>query len=249
MRHLNKTVLVLALSLAVGTAEAAVATASATLNWSTFNVSSIAIGPNPAPSIIWSNQSTWVYANTQDPADTQSGWANDWISPLAVTANPSGSTTSSASENGGALVSTAYDSNLSWPSQAWSQAYRSGDFSVTGSGILLFSVDYSLTASLTAPGDSASASVNLYAHRTGSNFTASAYDSVYLSSWNVSLSPLNVNDTLFLALFVQDGQNYHFNGSAYSSASAVPVPSAVWLFLSAVVGFLGVNRRKQALTV
>ncbi|MBS3965186.1 MAG: hypothetical protein KGZ80_11995 [Methylomonas sp.] len=249
MHHLNKTLSVLALTLAVGSAEAAVATASATINWSTFNVRFIAIGANPAPSITWSGQNAWVDAATQVPADSQSDWVGDWTNPLAVTANPSGSTTSSASANVELLTSFTYDSNLSWSSQAWSSAYRGGDFSVTGSGILLFSVDYSLTASLTAPGDSASASANLYAYRTGSNFSASAYDSVYVGRWNANQSPLNVNDTLHLALFVQDGQNYNFTSSAYSSASAVPVPSAVWLFLSAVVGFLGVNRHKRALSV
>ena len=51
--------------------------------------------------------------------------------------------------------------------------------------------------------------------------------------------------------------NYAYNdGSGYAAAtnysfgvqiSAVPVPAAVWLFGSAVLGFAGLNRRKQAL--
>jgi hypothetical protein len=48
------------------------------------------------------------------------------------------------------------------------------------------------------------------------------------------------------ALNLNDGESYHLSVSNSSSAkaSSVPLPSAVWLFMSALLGILGLTRRK-----
>jgi hypothetical protein len=56
-------------------------------------------------------------------------------------------------------------------------------------------------------------------------------------------------------LSVLKGEAYTFSANTFASAnisaaslpSAVPLPSAVWLFLSALIGVLGLNKRKSML--
>jgi len=49
-------------------------------------------------------------------------------------------------------------------------------------------------------------------------------------------------------LLVNDGEAYNILAGAGSSAnvSSIPLPSAVWLFMSALLGVLGLTRRKSS---
>jgi len=63
-------------------------------------------------------------------------------------------------------------------------------------------------------------------------------------------SSINGQGTLSLTFNVEQGKDYLFaadlEASLYSDVSAVPVPAAVWLFGSALLGLTGVARRKKS---
>jgi hypothetical protein len=63
------------------------------------------------------------------------------------------------------------------------------------------------------------------------------------------VSSVNQTNTLSLTFDVNAGTNYFFGADAgvsgYTDVSAVPVPAAVWLFGSGLIGLIGVARRKK----
>ncbi|GEM_PF-6767911 len=63
---------------------------------------------------------------------------------------------------------------------------------------------------------------------------------------NFTNSPAHSEGALNLAFLVNDGESYHLSVSNSSSAnvSSIPLPSAVWLFMSALLGVLSLTRRK-----
>ena len=63
---------------------------------------------------------------------------------------------------------------------------------------------------------------------------------------NFTSSPVHSEGALNLAFLVNDVESYHLSASNSSSANAssIPLPSAVWLFMSALLGVLSLTRRK-----
>ena len=63
-------------------------------------------------------------------------------------------------------------------------------------------------------------------------------------------SSVSKNEILSLTFDVEAGKDYLFGVgggvSTYSDVSAVPVPAAVWLFGTGVLGLVGVGRRKNS---
>jgi len=267
-------------SMAVFNVEAAssapLANAAATFDWNTFAVTAYPIGPDLAPVLTWSNQSSTVFAQTN--TDNQNSSADDWTTALAKHVGNT-ATFSDAKADTSVLHSYSEDSDLSSASQTSSSAYRLGDFSVAGNGFLVFSINYTLDSSL-EPGNDysnhynsyANASVYLQMQKITSNVNNQYFtvgDSVYLSQDNLTdspskgpnkirhsgaypyqdiftNSPAHSEGALNLAFLVNDGESYHLSAGNSSSAnvSSVPLPSAVWLFMSALLGVLGLTRRK-----
>ena len=128
-------------SIAIFNVEAAIsapmANGAASFDWNTFAVTAYPIGPNLAPVINWSNQSSSV--SVQTDTDNQNGSADDWTTALVKHVGNPG-TFSDAKADTSVLHSYSEDSDLSSASQASSSAYRQGDFSVAGSGF--FSILY-----------------------------------------------------------------------------------------------------------
>lgn len=64
------------------------------------------------------------------------------------------------------------------------------------------------------------------------------------------VSSVNRDDAISVTFSVEAGKNYFFGAEAsvggYTGVSAVPVPAAVWLFGSGLLGLLGVARSKRA---
>jgi len=259
MKMKTKLAAVIIGSMAIFNVEASVsvpmASASATIDWSTFAVAGYPIGPNTAPVITWNNQYSSVYAYTD--TDNQSDSAGDWTTGLVKHAGNI-PTFSDAVATTSALHSYSEDSDLSSANQAYSRANRSGDFSVAGSGFLVFSVNYTLDASLEPGNDPSnyynnysSAYVYLQAQKIASNVNNQYFgvsDNVFLNQDNFTDSPLHSGGALNLALLVNNGEAYHLWAVAGSDAnvSSVPLPSAVWLFMSALLGVLGLTRRKSS---
>jgi hypothetical protein len=59
-------------------------------------------------------------------------------------------------------------------------------------------------------------------------------------------SPIHSKGALNLAFLVNDGESYHLSAgnSSNANATSIPLPSAVWLFMSALLGVLSLTRRK-----
>jgi len=244
-------------SMAVFNVEAAssapLANAAATFDWNTFAVTAYPIGPDLAPVLTWSNQSSTVFAQTN--TDNQNSSADDWTTALAKHVGNT-ATFSDAKADTSVLHSYSEDSDLSSASQTSSSAYRLGDFSVAGNGFLVFSINYTLDSSL-EPGNDysnhynsyANASVYLQMQKITSNVNNQYFavvDSVYLDQNNFTNSPVHSGGALNLALLVNNGESYHFTAGNSSSVnvSSIPLPSAVWLFMSALLGVLSLTRRK-----
>ena len=81
---------------------------------------------------------------------------------------------------------------------------------------------------------------------TANNTVSATLNGVALFT-NLSLNPLiNSSDVNYVG-FGRDqqlGANSLVDNFQFSSITAVPVPGAIWLFGSALTGFIGFNRRK-----
>lgn len=212
-----------------------IADASASFDWSTFSVSGL--------TTLDSNYYSLVNASYN--ADSATNSAGDWVSPLSISSG-SQVTWSQADANASVLHSYVNDNDtLSTGGVVSSNAYREWNFLAAENGNVTFSINYNLNTTL-VPGDN-----------NPDNFTFAKVALGWLDADGNTIDSLN--DTLDLAgnkfgtftytLAVFAGQAYTFSADTYASAnvSAVPLPSAVWLFLSAMMGFLGLSRRKSAL--
>ncbi len=241
-------------SLAMGSTQAAVSspgTAEATIDWSTFSVTGYASGGAPLPTIIWNtpSQLTALSASTLYPDDFQSFDVSDWNSALVRNA---GNTTTRASSdvNADLLRSHSYDIG-SDESSAFGDVQRSSLFSVSGNGVLVFSVAYKLEASTpdtseTIDPSSSQATVSFVVKPfTPTSEIFSSEDNVTVGQWHPGSDFRE--GVLTLGLVVQDGQEFSFNAMAKTNAyiSAVPLPQAVWLFGAGLMGLLSMAKRSR----
>jgi hypothetical protein len=230
------------------------ASASASLDWSTFTVTPFNLGYG-IPILTWTVQTESVSANTDggiSSTDSASDWTTDitaesWGSHALATAGAGGPTT--LAEAGGPGMDGAY-----------AGAEHPGEFAVsgltTGFGLLVFAIDYALDISLDTTGPEYDAWGSTYAGINASLFGspgtyASASDA--LSTW----PSIGDNTTFFghrkgvlqFGLLVTPGATGSFQ--AYTSSdvttlAAVPVPPAVWLMGGALIGLVGIARRRGA---
>ncbi|MFA5982852.1 MAG: hypothetical protein WC782_02450 [Methylococcaceae bacterium] len=129
-------------------------------------------------------------------------------------------------------------------------------FIISGTGILAISADYYLTALAGAGLDPSSVST---ASSKASLSLSSGGSVLFSDEASLPLSDPSVTDEhgilqVFIPVF--NGEIIDLKSTIYASASnvisaggvsSVPVPGAIWLFGSAVIGFLGAARRKSAL--
>ena len=78
----------------------------------------------------------------------------------------------------------------------------------------------------------------------GSQIPTSSSDAF---NWSLSLAGLGaLGDDLWVQLGFGSYAKYHaYNTSEYLKASVVPVPAAIWLFGTALIGFVGMSRRTK----
>lgn len=243
----------LALSIGPQTAGAAVV-ATATAHWNTLDVEIIDLsGGLDTPQFSW--VSPFGSVNTSAFTDQVNGGsdnqnAEDFTTELSSVSNSSYS--GSHAERGNAIVQAQAQSDLLGNNNAVAQASSQGSFEMRGKGIALISVDWTLEVSgvdfvnqLSATGY---ASINLsgnYMDQNGANGGSSK--SAYLSPSQGSASQSGT----FRFSVSGDGVslvtgNFGVTTDANTGAiSAVPVPSAFWLFGSAVVAAVGGLKRKS----
>lgn len=235
-------------------------TGSANLTWS---------GWNP-----WSGYgypgTTDASANSFDPGQSasNSSHAFDFTTPVSSAATTDFA--QSYSERDAEELDAHAASQLSyspWASYGWgaqnsasASAANNGDFSVTGKGWALITLGWSISGDSTSPwdwNDRASSGVSISANYDDGNGNYDdrsnyiAYDTAYTGAYDQS-------GTFAFGIY-SDGINTvygHLSASAWADSSSVvsegapipsvPVPGAVWMFGSALLGLVGVSRRKAA---
>lgn len=137
-----------------------------------------------------------------------------------------------------------------WDVNVNSSATRSLDFTVSGSGFVLFSVNYNLfveagDGGTSIPNDKASATARVSAllkNLTNNSSPVGTATAVLLASFDNAAANFGSADstasTLGVALFFNNGDSGHVDFTAESSAStvsAVPLPPAGWLLGASLV--------------
>lgn len=235
----------LAMVMNAGVASSSTTNASAIIDWSTFTITGYSLGPASAPSYILSGQNS-------DATSSISDWVN-WSSNVSNT----GSSFAASTEGMG-------------PGNGSASAYRTANLTITGSGFLAISAHYILNAAINGFGcadadcsdhNSANASVAFSLENFSSNVEHAAFSEANIglgNSWDWPYSGLTLDQregTLFVSVLVNNGDILNFSSLVSAEArqmaenggapSSVPVPAAMWLFGSALLGVVGFSRRRQ----
>ncbi|OAI10031.1 hypothetical protein A1359_17650 [Methylomonas lenta] len=263
MSVFSKKILLAALTTALaGSAQTATASSSASahIDWDSLTIQYFDMSFNTnAPNLLWTQEYDGVSstAYTADPYDSQYDYqtASDFSSTLSTNTSTLYAQSSSLRDSddlNAYAASQSNSSNLSAYNYAHAYSMNNGYFQMTGKGIALITLDWSATGTSTGNNDSDYANSEIYvsgyfADGNGNNGSANTsyfQDTVYDG-------PFNQSGTFSMAIF-SDGihtvtGNLYAQAYAYSQSpvSSVPVPTAVWLFGSGLVGLLGVARRKQ----
>lgn len=260
-----------------GTAQAAAASSTAYIDWSSLRWIGVDINNSgTVPSILdddvtFGGDHSYAYAYSWSPylaaSDYDDSWGDDPFLPGTSTLAVSGlGTASSGTPNAvrsGMQTATAQagQSNGS-DSSGSSDSYRSLNFTVSGSGLLVFLVDVGSQAlgdgipseGGVYSGASASLSLSTFDYIGLSNFGTSNYASLISYAWYDSESQTWGNEVknkvLAVAAVVSDGQSGSLSGGVSASAQTgeipyppIPLPAALWLFASAM-GFIPLLRRR-----
>jgi hypothetical protein len=266
-RNLLTALCILSATSGVQTANAS-ATAQATINWNSFNVQIIDLsGGLNTPVLNWISQKGYAHSSaiTDSPLDRQTietPTVSDFSTVLS--ANP---TTSLAQSSGlrdaNVLQATAATrGSVNDPFDPGASAFATvssyGDFFLTGKGYALLTLDWSMSVTRGNVLDSTDTSLAyVYIFGNFSYYGGGGTSTMLSESLFNDESVLNKNSTFGMAVF-SDGVT-NVSGSLIASVSAssnfgrppssVPVPGAVWLFGSALMGWLGVARRRPTLSL
>ena len=264
MNNTSKKLILTALTvlLAAGAQHAvAASSAQATINWNSLSVKylDLASGTN-APQLNWiyglGTVDTSAYtANTND-FQQDTAFADDLITGLSINSTTAQAQSSAlrtsttlqanaATQAGSGLVADTNEANAS--------AYNYAEFEFSGNGSALITVEWTASASGTAGNwddyTYAAAFINgNFDDGNGNNGSSTSSKAYYTSEEGV----FNFNGIFSMEIFgdgintVTGEINAEAVASAYSPVSQVPVPTAVWLFASGLMGILGVSRRRQS---
>ena len=202
--------------------------ASAIIDWSTFTITGYGLGSNAAP----------IYTLNGQSSNTSSS-VSDWVNWNSDTSNNSNSFSVSTVGTGSGFGSA--------------NATRSANIDIVGNGFLVLSAYYKINAAISMPyNNTANASVNFVLSNSISNFTLSSQDNINLGMpWLPGSSTLTSDQkqgTLTLTFMVNNGEVLNFSSAVSVNAHdfAVPVPAALWLFSSALVGLVGLGHPRKA---
>ncbi len=125
---------------------------------------------------------------------------------------------------------------------AWAERY--GHFQVSGSGIVSFALDYQYSIDFSHSGTLwLQAGLSLSKSEFGNIWSGSSIYESLSSEWDGS-GPFEDNGTLVVSMFFNDGEEGYIGASADVYATpAVPLPSAIWMFASGIVGLVGIGRK------
>ena len=231
----------LTMLMSAGTALSSTTSAAATINWSTFAITGYGLGDNTAvPTHTLIGQNAFSSSNV-----------SDWVNWNSNTYNNSSSFSASTDGTGVGFGSA--------------DATRNATINVVGNGFLVLSASYSINAAISdSHYNSANALVNFVLHDYNNypnSFTSSSQDSINLGTFgNPATTSSYKSGTLSLAFKVTNGEVLNFSSTVSANANAysistpilktltapVPVPAALWLFSSALVGLVGLGRPRKA---
>lgn len=264
MNNIRKKIILTALTvlLASGTQHAvAASSAQATINWSSLSVqyTDLSGGVN-APQLNWlyglGTVDTSAYTANPNDFRQDSQFAEDLITALSINSTTTQaqssalrtSTTLQANAATQASTGSVTDSN-----EANASAYNYAEFELLGNGSALITVEWTASASGTVGNWDdyayAAAFINGNFDDGNGNSGSSASSNAYYSSEE---GVFNFNGVFSMNIFsdgihtVSGAINAEAFTAAYSPVSQVPVPNAVWLFTSGLMGVLGVSRRRQS---
>ncbi|MBU2571469.1 MAG: VPLPA-CTERM sorting domain-containing protein [Gammaproteobacteria bacterium] len=210
--------------------------ASAFLDWSTFNITAIDLGSG-IPDYSYSDKYTEVDVEVDALHNWQYDFENDWTSPISVSLG--GSNAQADESQMLASTQTSYGYGLA-------SVDRHATIEINGSGLLLFTADYDISAVIDGQsGDYAFAGVNFWADIFSQNGLETMTTSSFLELETFGFADQeSKSKTLGLAFLVNDGDTILFSANSFANVTAVPVPAAVWLLGSALIGLISVGRRR-----
>lgn len=242
--------------------------ANSVIDWSSFNVQLIdsSNGAN-APEFRWSTQNatveSWAFVWSNPPSNDYprlTYFADDYTSEL-TTHTATTLSQSHTIRNTSSLESYSQSAadNLT---NGYAHAGNYGNFELSGNGLAVMTVDWHQSVSGGAEGDIynwANATTNIYANYSDTDGATSRTD-LTVATNTYDAVPQSRQGT-FVFVISGDGEHtvYGMFGASASArtmisraevsvqaqVSAVPVPAAVWLFASAILGFLGFTRRSN----
>lgn len=259
------------------------ASAQASIDWSGLQVKIVDLDSSDGitPTLTWSGQSTGAnaYANNANPAagasagNSISSWSsafgNNAVTPYATgTYNASATAISAGATAHGNYAATSCTLYYCFPqtNTASSSNNRSGSFTMTGKGIAIVSLPWSIQASAnpgsTAPtypyyynSTNAGATANLSAtYTTAGGTTVQAYsnNSVGNPYYYYSSTPYSSSKSGTFSFAIYDDSGVTLTGNLYAdlstSATAIlsPVPEAqTWGLMLAGLGLLGLRLRRR----
>lgn len=236
----------LAMAMNAGAAFSSTTHALAEIDWSTFSISGYGIGANAAPSYTLQTLGSTTSSNTSD-------WIN-WSSDI--------------SNNGNSFAAMTEGNGIG---NGDASAQRNAKLTIFGSGFLLISANYTLSAALNGAGcetedcpdaNRSSAFVSFDLSNTNSqNSQHTSYSKADLAltnyPWETPVTSHEKTGTLTVGVLVNNGDILNFSSMVSAAAlqnynlvddidvQPVPVPAAAWLFGFGLAGVMGLGRKNQ----
>lgn len=229
---------------------------TAIIDWNSFLIT---LDPNPDTSMMltWTYQDDYTYAYAYNDTagsdyteDSSSSWDN--LNSLAAVGSSPDYSTGYGWTSGSEVGESVFASSNTFGTYGYAYAYagRWGDFTVTGSGNITFSVSYSLTQNLSTfgPGDysGGNALAGLYLQAENSDGLESS--SLYNEVNNGMTDSWSQNGTFNITLNFDDGDTGYFEAYVYNDAyseMAVPEPSTLLLLGSGLIGLAAFGCRRR----
>lgn len=251
---------VLAVSVAASPTAHAAAVAQAQIDWGSLQLDLIPFPGSTTPIIfVFTGESGSAFsrAYTVHPQDTElaSQSAEDFetvfsVDSVTAEAQSSALRSSTLSASAASRPGTGAPAGFVSSNDAYAQARNRAAFTLSGPGVALISLDWSISGSGVQSDDTYAYSyAALSAYFSSDDVNFSSVGTTASGSTN-SLGDYSFADTFTVAIFssgLAPIEGYFIadvTASSVSAVTAVPVPAAGWLMGSALLGLLCVARRK-----